>query len=79
MRFLLFPLGIGVGIVGIGSRAEAKTIRGAHITTGLSVARIAASQPFNNVWTVLAGSAGSVNVPPPGPHPLSRVQRRYPY
>jgi hypothetical protein len=52
MRLLLFILGIGVGIVGIGNRADAQNYPWCAYYGGETVtaaARIAASQPFNSV------------------------------
>jgi hypothetical protein len=37
MRLLLLTLGISVCVVGIGTRAEAQTIRGARFTAAMSI------------------------------------------
>jgi hypothetical protein len=53
MRLLLFILGISVCVASTEKPPRPKTILGAHITVtaGTAAARIAVSQPFNNVWT----------------------------
>ena len=63
MRLLLLMLGISVCVVGIGTRAEAKIIRGARfIAEERPVAvKIAASQHLNNAWKPRAGSAICAN------------------
>ena len=49
MRLLLFVLGIGAGVVGIGNRAEAQNYPWCAYYGGGTAAPIAASQPLNNV------------------------------
>ena len=85
MRFLLLVLGIGVYVVGIGTRAEAQNYpwcayyggkEGGGTNCGFTT--------FQQCLDTVSGIGGSCNVntqyrPPPGPHPPTRLQRRYPY
>ena len=85
MRFLLLMLGIGVYVVGLGTRAEAQNYpwcayygskEGGGTNCGFTT--------FQQCLDTVSGIGGSCNVntqyqPPPGPHPPTRLQRRYPY
>ena len=63
MKLLLFVLGIGVAVFGIGTRAEAKTIHGVRCTTAgrMAAGQIAVSQALNSAWPPRAGSAAIVS------------------
>jgi len=85
MRLLLFMLGIGVCVVGIGTRAEAQNYpwcayyggkEGGGTNCGFTT--------FQQCLDTVSGIGGFCNVntqyqPPPAPHPPARLQRRYPY
>jgi hypothetical protein len=83
MRLLLIILGISVGIVGIGNRAEAQNYPYAiyDVLGGATNCRFVTSEQCMETARGL-GSLCQPNtqyVPPPGLHPLSRVYRHYPY
>jgi len=62
MRLLLFILGIGVGIVGIGNRADAQNYPWcATVTAETAAAQIAGSQHSNNAWKPREASAACAN------------------
>ena len=83
MRFLLLMLGIGVYVVGLGTRAEAQNYpwcayygskEGGGTNCGFTT--------FQQCLDTVSGIGGFCNVntqyqPPPGPHPPTRLQRRY--
>jgi hypothetical protein len=85
MRPLLLVLGICVAVIGIGTRAEAQNYpwcayyggkEGGGTNCGFTT--------FQQCLDTVSGIGGFCNVntqyqPPPGPHPATRVQRRYPY
>jgi hypothetical protein len=83
MRLLLIMLGISVGIVGIGNRAEAQNYpwcadygRFGGTNCGFTT--------FQQCLDTVSGIGGicqqnNLYQPPPGPHPSGRVYRRYPY
>jgi Protein of unknown function (DUF3551) len=85
MRLLVFILGISVGIVGIGNRAEAQiypwcAIYSSEATGGTNCGFTTFEQCMETARGL--GSLCQPNTqyqPPPGPHSLSRVYRRYPY
>ena len=86
MRLLLLTLGISVSIVGIGTRAEAQNYPwcayysmgddGGGTNCGFTT--------FEQCMETARGLGSNCQrntqyVPPPGPHPPTRLQRRYPY
>jgi Protein of unknown function (DUF3551) len=83
MRFLLLMLGICV--IGLGTRAEAQNYPwcayyGGKEGGGTNCGFIS----FEQCMATARGLGGFCNVntqyqPPPGPHPPTRLQRRYPY
>jgi Protein of unknown function (DUF3551) len=83
MRFLLFILGIGVGIVGIGNPAEAQNYPWCAIYDklgGTNCGFVTFEQCMETARGL--GSLCQPNtryVPPPGPHSPTRVYRRYQY
>jgi hypothetical protein len=86
MRLLLFVLGICVAVIGIGIRAEAQNYPWCAIYGeggaggGTNCGFISYEQCMATAWGL--GSFCTVNTqyqPPPGPHPPTRLQRRYPY
>ena len=86
MRLLLLMLGISVSIVGIGTRAEAQNYpwcaiySGGAVSGGTNCGFITFEQCMETARGM--GSFCYRNtqyVPPPGPHPATRVRRRYPY
>jgi Protein of unknown function (DUF3551) len=86
MRLLLFMLGILVGIVAIGNRAEAQNYPWcAHYGGGSNGGGMNCGfTTFQQCLDTVSGIGGFCEAntqyqPPPGPHLLSRVQRRYPY
>ena len=82
MRLLLM-LGICVGIVGIGSRAEAQNYPWCAIYSGIGGENCGFTTLEQCMETARGlGSLCQPNtqyVPLPGPHPSTRVYRRYPY
>jgi len=82
MRLLLM-LGICVGIVGIGSRAEAQNYPWCAIYSGIGGENCGFTTLEQCMETARGlGSLCQPNtqyVPPPGSHPSTRVYRRYPY
>jgi hypothetical protein len=86
MRLLLLMLGIGVCVVGIGTRAEAQNypwcaLYSAGDTGGGTNCGFTT---FQQCQAALSGGAdfcqpNTQYVPPPGPHPSTNVRRRYPY
>ena len=87
MRLLLFMLGISVGIVGIGNRAEAQNYPWCAIYSGGDGGDGGTNCGFVTFEQCMETARGlgslcqpnTQYVPPPGPHPLTRVQRRHPY
>ena len=85
MRPLLFILGICVGIVGVGNRAEAQNypwcaIYGGFDDGGTNCGFTTYQQCMDTARGM--GSLCQPNTqyqPPPGPHPQTRLQRRHPY
>jgi hypothetical protein len=86
MRLLLLKLGISVCVGGTGTRAEAQNYPWCAIYSegaaggGTNCGFISFEQCMATAWGL--GSFCQPNtqyVPPPGPHPATRVQRRYPY
>jgi hypothetical protein len=82
MRLLLFILGISVAIVGIGSRAEAQNYPCCAIYDDALGGENCGFLTFEQCMETARGLASlrqpnTQYVPPPGPHPLSRVYRHY--
>ena len=85
MRLLLLMLGISVCVVGIGTRAEAQNypwcaIYGGFDDGGTNCGFTTYQQCMDTARGM--GSLCQPNTqyqPPPGPHPQTRLQRRYPY
>jgi hypothetical protein len=84
MRLLLFVLGICVAVIGIGTRAEAQNypcaIYSGYDDGGTNCGFTTFQQCMETARGM--GSFCQPNtqyVPPPGPHPPTRLQRRYPY
>jgi hypothetical protein len=86
MRLFLLMLGISVSIVGIGTRAEAQNYPwcayysmgddGGGTNCGFTT--------FEQCMETARGLGSNCQrntqyVPPPGPHPPTRLKRRYPY
>jgi hypothetical protein len=85
MRLLLLVLGISVCVVSVGTRAEAQNYpwcayyggkEGGGTNCGFTT--------FQQCLDTVSGIGGSCQrnnlyQPPTGPHPLTRVYRRYPY
>jgi hypothetical protein len=85
MRPVLFMLGICVGIVGIGNRAEAQNYPWCAIYSGKDGGgENCGFVTFEQCMETARGLGSNCQpntqyVPPPGPHPLSSVYRRHPY
>ena len=85
MRLLLLMLGISVSIVGIGTRAEAQNYPWCAIYGGFDDGGTNCGfTTFQQCMDTARGLGSNCQpntqyVPPPGPHPATRVQRRYPY
>jgi hypothetical protein len=85
MRLLLFVLGICVAVIGIGTRAEAQNYPWCAYYGGKEESGTNCGfTTFQQCLDTVSGIGGSCNVntqyrPPPGPHPPTRLQRRYPY
>ena len=87
MKLLLLLLsGICLGIVGIGTRAEAQNYPWCAIYSE-GAAGGGTNCGFTSFEQCMATARGlgsncqpnTQYQPPPGPHPATRVQRRYPY
>jgi hypothetical protein len=85
MKLLLFVLGISVCVVGIGTRAEAQNYPWCAIYSGFDDGgRNCGFTTFQQCMETARGMGSLCQpntqyVPPPGPHPSTRVQRRYRY
>jgi hypothetical protein len=85
MKRLLFVLGICVCVVGIGTRAEAQNYPWCAIYSGFDDGGTNCGFTTFQQCMETARGMGSLcqpntqYVPPPGPHPSTRVQRRYRY
>jgi hypothetical protein len=85
MRLLLLMLGLSVCVVGIGTRAEAQNypwcaIYGGFDDGGTNCGFTTYQQCMDTARGM--GSLCQPNTqyqPPPGPHPQTRLQRRYRY
>jgi hypothetical protein len=85
MRLLLFILGISFGIVAIGNRAEAQNYPWcSQYSEGGAGGRNCGFTTFQQCLENVSGIGGfcepnTLYQPPPGPHPVTRSQSRYPY
>jgi hypothetical protein len=85
MRLLLFILGIGVGLVGIGNRADAQNYPWCSIYTDGLGGENCGFTTFQQCLANVSGIGGfcerNTQYQPslPGPYPLTRERRRYPY
>ena len=85
MRFLLLMLGIGVCVVGLGTRAEAQNYPWCAYYSGKGAGGTNCGfTTFQQCLDTVSGIGGFCNVntqyqPPPGPHAPTRLQRRHPY
>jgi hypothetical protein len=83
MRLLLFILGIFVGIIGIGNRAEAQNYPWCALYSGIGGENCGFTTLDQCMETARGlGSLCQPNtqyVPPPRLHPSSRLYRRDPY
>ena len=85
MRLLLLILGISLCVVGIGTRAEAQNYPWCAYYSGRSGGGTNCGFTTFEQCMETARGLGSLcqpntqYQPPPGPHPSTRVQRRYPY
>jgi hypothetical protein len=85
MRLLLLMLGISVCVVGIGTRAEAQNYPWCAEYSGkMGGAMNCGFVSFEQCMMTIRGMGGfcvgnTLYQPPPGPHPPTRGQRRYPY
>ena len=86
MKLLLFVLGIGVAVFGIGTRAEAQNypwcaIYGGGGNGGATNCGFTTIQQCQATVSGIGGfcQPNTQYQPPPGPHSLSRVQRLYSY
>ena len=85
MRLLLLIFGIGVGIIAIGPQAKAQNYPWCAIYSVGAVGGTNCGFITFEQCTATARGLGSFcyrntqYVPPPGPHPPTRLQRRYPY
>jgi hypothetical protein len=84
MRFLLLVLTICVGLVGMGRNAEAQNYPWcAHYGTGFGGMNCGFTT-YQQCMDTVTGIGGfcmqnNTYLPSPGSHPLTRIQRRYPY
>ena len=86
MRLLLLTLGISACVVGIGTRAEAQNYPWCAIYSGgtggggTNCGFISFEQCMDTTRGLGSNCQPNTQyVPPPGPHPQTRLQRRYPY
>jgi len=84
MRLLLFMLGICVGIVGIGNRAEAQNYPWCAIYGTGFEGNNCGFVTFQQCLETVSGIGGfcepnNLYQPAQGPRPYTRVQRHYPY
>ena len=85
MRLLLLMLGISVCVVGIGTPAEAQNYPWCAIYGGFDDGGTNCGfTTFQQCMDTARGLGSNCRpntqyVPPPGPHPPTRLQRRYPY
>ena len=84
MRLLLFVLVISVAVIGIGTRAEAQNYPWCAYYSGRSGGTNCGFISFEQCMDTARGLGSNCQpntqyVPPPGPHPATRLQGRYPY
>ena len=83
MRLLLSTLTIVLALIGVGTSAEAQNYPWCALYGGIG-GQNCGFTTFQQCQAALSGGAdfcqpNTQYVPPPGPHPLTRAQRRYPY
>jgi Protein of unknown function (DUF3551) len=84
MRLFLFILGILVGLIGIENRAEAQNYPWCAMLNMGDQAINCGFVSHAQCMATVSGIGGlctpnNTFQPPPGPRPLTRVYRRYPY
>jgi Protein of unknown function (DUF3551) len=85
MRLLLFMLGVSVASVGIGTRIEAQNYPWcSYYSSGGGGGTNCGFTTFQQCLDNVRGIGGFCDrntqyQPPPGPHPSTALQRRYPY
>jgi hypothetical protein len=85
MRLLLFMLGICVGILGVGGRAEAQNYPWCSYYMGPAGGANCGFSTFQQCLDNVRGIGGfcepntQYQAARPGPHPSTKVQRHYPY
>jgi hypothetical protein len=84
MRLLLFIVGICVGILAIEHRAEAQNYPWCAYYDGSFGGTNCGFTTFQQCLDTVSGIGGfcernTLYQPPPGSHPSTRVQRRYPH
>jgi hypothetical protein len=84
MKLLLFVLGICACVVGIGTRAEAQNYPWCAIYSDMGGGTNCGFTTFQQCMETARGMGSLCQpntqyVPPPGPHPSTRVQGRYRY
>ena len=84
MRLLLFMLGIWVVLLSIGMRAEAQNYPWCAYYSGRSGGTNCGFMTFQQCMDTARGFGSNCQPntqyrPPPGPHPLKKLQDRYPY
>ena len=85
MRLLLLMLGISVCVIGIGTRAEAQNYPWCAYYDGKGAGGTNCGfTTFQQCMDTARGLGSNCQpntqyVPPPGPHPPTRLQRRYGY
>jgi hypothetical protein len=83
MRLLILALGIGVAVIGSGTSAEAQNYPWCALYGAKGGGQNCGFTTFQQCQAALSGGAdfcqpNTQYVPPPGPHPSTRV-RSYPY
>jgi Protein of unknown function (DUF3551) len=84
MRPLLFTMGLFVGLVGIENRAEAQNYPWCAVYSQNGPVYNCGFTTIEQCRATVSGIGGFCQLnnlyqPPPGPHPLTGVQKRYAY
>jgi Protein of unknown function (DUF3551) len=84
MRLLLFMLGICVALLSVGMPAEAQNYPWCAYYSGRSGGTNCGFTTFQQCMDTARGLGSNCQPntqyqPPPGPHPLKKLQDRYPY
>ena len=84
MRLWLLILGVSVCMAGIGTRAEAQNYPWCAIYSGRAGGTNCGFITFEQCMDTARGLGSFCHVntqyePPPGPHPPTKLRRRYPY